>query len=157
MRAVELVPMTEEEFTAYREHVIVAYAEAKVHAGNWPAQDARRLSEEAHEQLLPAGLVTSVNHIYTARDGGRVVGTLWFAERDGESGRLAYLYNIEVHREQRGKGYGKAMMAALEDEVAKLGLDTIQLHVFGDNTTARSLYAGAGYAETNVVMSKRLR
>ncbi|QFU92882.1 GNAT family N-acetyltransferase [Amycolatopsis sp. YIM 10] len=155
--AVELVPMTEEEFAAYRAHVIVAYAEAKVKAGNWPAEGAEQRSVEVHEKLLPAGLATSANHVYTARDDGRVVGTLWFAERDGENGRLAYLYNIEVAGAERGKGYGKAMMAALEHEVLAVGLDAIQLHVFGDNTTARSLYQGAGYAETNVVMNKRLR
>ncbi|MBP2181474.1 GNAT family N-acetyltransferase [Amycolatopsis magusensis] len=149
--------MTEEEFAIYREHLVLAYAEAKVQAGNWPAGDAERLSEEAHRTLLPGGLATPAHHFYVARDDDRLVGTLWLAERDGDNGRSAYLYYIEVAEAERGKGYGKAMMAALETEVTALGLDSIQLHVFGDNTTARALYRDAGYAETNVVMSKRLR
>jgi ribosomal protein S18 acetylase RimI-like enzyme len=37
-----------------------------------------------------------------------------------------------------------------------MGIQKVTLHVFGDNTVARSLYRKLGFVETNVVMAKSL-
>ncbi|KAB2854509.1 MAG: GNAT family N-acetyltransferase, partial [Anaerolineae bacterium] len=47
-------------------------------------------------------------------------------------------------------------MLALEDEVKKVGLDSIGLHVFGHNQSAYALYQKIGYETTNIVMAKKL-
>jgi len=52
--------------------------------------------------------------------------------------------------------YGYALRA-LEQEVARLGLTGIALHVFGHNTQAQSLYRKLGYETTNINLFKPIR
>jgi ribosomal protein S18 acetylase RimI-like enzyme len=89
-------------------------------------------------------------------ESGETVGAVWFAP-DGEIGRgAAFLWDIAIDPEHRGRGYGRAAMEALEALVRALGYDAIRLHVFGDNDVARHLYRAVGYSETSVSMMKRL-
>jgi ribosomal protein S18 acetylase RimI-like enzyme len=81
---------------------------------------------------------------------------VWFAERGVPEPPHAFIYNIEIDETQRGKGYGKATMLALESEVRALGLHRIGLHVFGHNETAIRLYERSGYHTTNILMAKDL-
>jgi ribosomal protein S18 acetylase RimI-like enzyme len=156
MPALTLTPLTAEEFTAYYRETVSAYAAANVATGSWKPEEAQQRAEDTHAELLPDGVATPKHHLFAARAENRRVGVIWFAERDEASGPLAYVYDVRVDADQRGKGYGRAVMEAVEAEVRKLGLSKIQLHVHGGNTTARALYGSAGYAETNVVMLKRL-
>jgi ribosomal protein S18 acetylase RimI-like enzyme len=81
---------------------------------------------------------------------------LWFAP-DGEIGRgTAFIWDIVIRPEYRGRGYGRAALEALEALVGALGYDAIRLHVFGDNDAAYHLYRSVGYSETDVSMVKRL-
>jgi ribosomal protein S18 acetylase RimI-like enzyme len=156
MPSITLAPLTAEEFTAYYREAVSFYAAANVASGNWKPEDAQQRAEDAHATLLPDGVATPKNHFFAARNENRKIGVIWFAERDETSGPLAYVYDVRVDPDQRGKGYGRAVMEAVEAEVRKLGLGKIQLHVHGDNTAARKLYGSVGYAETNVVMRKQL-
>ena len=79
---------------------------------------------------------------------------IWFAEKTKFSQPIAYVFNIEVQPEHRGKGHAKRALQALEAEVARLGLHGIALHVFGHNQAARKLYAGLGYEPTNISLFK---
>ena len=47
-------------------------------------------------------------------------------------------------------------MALLRDEARALGLERIELNVFGGNEGARRLYQSLGYQETFVTMAKDL-
>ena len=47
-------------------------------------------------------------------------------------------------------------MTALEDEVRRLGHDTVGLNVWGGNEVARGLYRSLGWAEESVHMRKSL-
>ena len=69
----------------------------------------------------------------------------------------AFIWDIAIVAEYRGRGYGRAALQALEPLVRELGYDSIGLHVFGDNEVARQLYRSVGYMETDVSMQKRLR
>jgi ribosomal protein S18 acetylase RimI-like enzyme len=156
MPRITLTPLTDEEFEGYYRDAVSFYAAANVATGNWKPEDAQRRAEEAHAKLLPDGVATPKNHLFAARAENRRVGVIWFAEREEASGPLAYVYDVRVDADQRGKGYGRAVMEAVEAEVRALGLNKIQLHVHGGNTPARTLYGSVGYAETNVVMVKQL-
>ena len=93
--------------------------------------------------VLPDGLATAGTHIWAVEEEGRVVGTVFVGVRDGG----AWLYDITIAAAERGKGYGRAAMTALEDEVRALGYDTIGLNVWGGNDVARGLYRSLGWAE----------
>ncbi len=156
MTQIRLDPMTAEEYAAYLRKAVLAYAEAHVSAKSWPAEGARQRAIDEYAALLPEGVATPGHHLYTARDGDRTIGIVWFAERPYGVGRVAYLYDIEVDAALRGQGHGEALMQAMEHEVRSAGLKAVRLQVFGNNSVARSLYRKLGYVETNVVMAKEL-
>lgn len=68
----------------------------------------------------------------------------------------AWIYDIEVMEDHRGKGYGRAILHAAEQETLKNGVNSIGLNVFGTNTVARSLYESAGYEITAQQMQKEI-
>jgi ribosomal protein S18 acetylase RimI-like enzyme len=74
---------------------------------------------------------------------GAVVGRVWVALQ--WPGKIGAICQIEVVAEQRGKGYGRALLRAAEEATAAEGVEAIGLNVFGENTVARSLYASSGY------------
>ena len=153
-----LNPMTEEELVPYLEFLMVDYANEKVKAGNWPADQAMELSKAEFARLLPDGVHSSDQYLFSIFDEakGQNVGAIWFAAR-GEGGKKsAWIYDVLVYEEFRRQGYATQAMLALEDEVKKLDLMTIGLHVFGHNPSAYALYQKIGYETTNIVMAKKL-
>jgi GNAT superfamily N-acetyltransferase len=121
---------------------------ARRHAARTSPSEVER--DVAH--VLPQGLGTPSSWIWAVEDDGRVVGTVFLGVRDGG----AWLYDITIAEGERGKGYGRAAMTALEDEVRALGHATIGLNVWGGNDVARGLYRSLGWAEESVHMRKTL-
>ena len=115
-------------------------------------EDADAKVERDVAAVLPDGLATAGTRIWAVEDDGRKVGTVFVGIRDAG----AWLYDITIDEEERGRGYGRAAMTALEDEVRALGHDTIALNVWGANEVARGLYTSLGWAEESVHMRKRL-
>ena len=111
----------------------------------------------AFTRLVPDGGDT-VGHEFRSikTDTGAIVGSLWFAAEDEIGHGTAFVWDIEIGKAHRGHGYGRAAMEALEPLARSLGYDTIRLHVFADNATARRLYVAVGYDETDITMVKRL-
>jgi ribosomal protein S18 acetylase RimI-like enzyme len=60
-------------------------------------------------------------------------------------GARSFVYDIVVDAAQRRRGYGRAILAAIEDELRGRGIGSIALNVFGTNTGARALYESVGY------------
>lgn len=153
-----LNPMTEEELMSFLDYMINDYAAEKVRAGNWPADKALELSKAEFDQLLPNGVQSPNQYLFSIFDEakGQNVGAIWFAVRGEGSQKSAWIYNLLVHEQFRRQGYATQAMLALEDEVKKLGLDNIGLHVFGHNQSAYALYQNIGYETTNIIMAKKL-
>jgi ribosomal protein S18 acetylase RimI-like enzyme len=156
MSAVELRPMTEREYADWYPRAVSEYAEGHIKAGSMPADRAHEMAAKQFAELLPAGLATSAHHLLVAEAQGEPVGVLWLNIPTEGTGVNAFVYDVEVRPEQRGKGYGRAMMVGAERYSLGHGAATIKLHVFGDNTVARSLYESLGYVTTNVNMAKPL-
>jgi ribosomal protein S18 acetylase RimI-like enzyme len=155
---VRLDPMTAAEFGHYLEPAIREYADQKVMAGEWTPEESVRLSRRDHMRLLPDGLASADHLLFTARDEatGQAVATLWLALRMRGVDVEAYVYDLEVRSELRGRGYGRATMRACLVKARELHADTVGLHVFGHNATARALYSSMGFEPTNINMSLRL-
>lgn len=155
----QLVPMTEPEFQAFRTEDIAGYAQEHVKTGRWRPEEAMGLAEQEFDYLLPDGLATPNQYLFSLRDEalGTAVGRLWFAVQEGEGGEpIAYVCNIIIFKAFRRQGYGSQAMQALEEKVRALGLSTITFHVFGHNHAARAMYEKLGYETTNVMMRKML-
>lgn len=155
----KLVPMTQAEFDAWLEQDIRVYAGEKIRAGAWQAAEALDRSRQEHLRLLPDGPATKDHYLYTLVDesSGVSVGMLWVARVERGGKPIAFLNDIKIDEQFRGRGYGKQAMLALEDTARGLGLDTIGLHVFGHNTIARDLYLKVGYQITDYNMEKKLK
>ncbi len=155
---VRLVPMSQTEFEGYLAFAVQDYAQEHVRAGNWSADQARQLSEQSFRSLLPDGVATENQHLFTieAQTLGAKVGMLWFAVEEREGGPRAFLYDIRIDEAYRRRGYGTEALQALEAKVRELDLTRIMLHVFGHNDAARAIYAKLGYEVVDLILSKKL-
>jgi ribosomal protein S18 acetylase RimI-like enzyme len=154
---VELVPMSTDEFREYLEEAIRGYAEEKVAAGNWTAEEAHQRSAHEFAELLPQGINTPNQHLFTVVDAARNrVGFIWLAVQDHGGRKRSFIYDLAIHPPFRRRGYGAATLQAIEATARGLGASEIGLHVFAHNTAARALYEKAGYEVTNLNMRKEL-
>jgi hypothetical protein len=69
-------------------------------------------------------------------------------------GREAYLFDIELVPEARGRGLGRATMLAAEQTARSLGATRMGLNVFGHNTVAARLYDSLGYLVVGEVLTR---
>ncbi len=152
---IHLEPMTEAEFRAYLEPAIAEYAAEHVKSGHWNSADALEESRKEFTQLLPDGLNTVNQHLFSIKDdSGTNVGRLWFAVRERGADRSAFIYDVHIYESFQRRGYATQAFQALETRARDMGITAISLHVFGHNTSARALYEKLGFETTNLMMNK---
>jgi ribosomal protein S18 acetylase RimI-like enzyme len=157
VKELQLRPATASEWDEYRAVIIPDYAAGRVRAGEWDPDEADALSAKAVNELLPEGVETRGMLLRAAETpDGDVVGLVWLALNRPASQDSAWIYYIEIFPRWRGKGYGRALLRAAEQESMRYGATNIGLNVFGENTVARSLYDSSAYAITSMTMRKEL-
>ena len=150
-----LRPMAAAEFAGWAEQSIAGYALDKVASGQWTAEESLELTRKEHNGLLPLGLETPANHLFTIIDRQSVpVGMIWFGVRKKFGADVAYVFDVQIRPERQREGHAARAFAALEEELRRRGLTGIALHVFGHNEAARALYAKLGFEPTNISMFK---
>ena len=152
MASVTFRPLREDEFEGWSENHSRVYAEGMIAFADLSRADAEAKAARDVALVFPQGLATEGIRLWVVEDDGRPVGTVFLGVRDGG----AWLYDITIAEEERGRGYGRAAMLALEEEVRRLGYDALGLNVWGGNEVARNLYRSLGFAEVSVGMKKRL-
>ncbi len=156
MDRLQLRSMTAAEFDTYRARLVPEYAAEHVRAGDWAADQAETLATRQLNDLLPAGPDSpGMLLLVASTSGGEPVGLVWVALDRPRAGE-AWIYDIQVNPEHRGKGYGRALLEAAEQEAARHGSQAIGLNVFGTNAVARRLYESSGYEITAMNMRKEL-
>ncbi|NWG08306.1 MAG: GNAT family N-acetyltransferase [Chloroflexi bacterium] len=153
---IQLTPMTQSEFDAFLERLIPEYAADNVRAGYWDASDALERSRKETARLLPQGLQTKDHHLFTLYAGNQAVGIIWLKANLDNPIKNGFIFDVEVKKEFRGKGYGKKIMLLVEEKARELGLKSLGLHVFGYNMVARNLYESIGYEVSSLNMVKQL-
>ncbi|QNE23016.1 GNAT family N-acetyltransferase [Kribbella qitaiheensis] len=142
--------MTDEELAGWREYTEVGYADAIGPARGLTPEQALKQSRKEIGELLAERETASEHLIWSAcSPDGTVVGNLWIRARKP----VPFVFNIEVNEDQRGHGYGRAIMLAGQEECRRLGFDRLDLNVFYNNQTAVNLYTSLGY----VVISQQMR
>ncbi|MFJ8821968.1 GNAT family N-acetyltransferase [Streptomyces sp. NPDC102467] len=143
--------MAEAEFGRWLAPAKERYARTVVERGA-TEEEAREKAERDHAALLPEGVATPDVLISVLEHGGATVGTLWLAQRaDG-----AYVYDVEVVPDQRGRGHGRSLMLLAEADSIAAGATRIGLNVFAGNTPALRLYASLDYVPTQHHLYKQL-
>lgn len=151
----KLVPMQQEDFESYLERDILEYAEEHVRNGNWKKEEAIERSQKEHQQLLPDGLQSKNQYLFSIIDdtSDQKLGMLWV----NITNHQAFIYYFRIDEEQRGKGYGKQALLALDEKLRSMNVESVGLHVFGDNIAAQELYKKMGFQITGMHMNKILK
>lgn len=151
---VKLEPLQQEDFEQFLERETHNYAEDHVRNGNWPAEGALERSRKEFEHYLPEGIHSKDQFLYSILDDrDNKVGVLWVQVKD----QKAFIFDFVIDEEFRGKGYGKQALAAMDEKLKSMDVESVGLHVFGDNIVAQELYKKAGYQITGIHMKKTLK
>jgi ribosomal protein S18 acetylase RimI-like enzyme len=147
--------MQEREFADYKSQTLGRYAEQLETEGVDP-ETAYALAIDAIDKLLPLQHETPGHHLFTLKsvEESESVGYLWLGKDPAAGPHSAYIYEIFVHPEFRGRGVGTAALREAERWAAQAGKTTLALNVFWHNEGARRLYARFGFAADRVRMSK---
>jgi ribosomal protein S18 acetylase RimI-like enzyme len=151
--------MTRAEFDAWAPHSVSNFADQQVSAGLMSPPEATALAERAFAELLPQGLETPLHHFWTVRETGgpdRAAGHLWVRVQPLDDEVEAYVYDVELVPDARGRGLGRATVLAAEAEARDLGASVLRLNVFGHNPAAVRLYDRLGLIVESAVLQHRL-
>jgi len=148
----QLREMTAPEFTQFLDVAVRNFADEKIKNGSWEASSALEQSQTAFRTLLPEGLQTKDHYLRSIERDGQNIGFLWYAIKDEDGERIAFLYEIFVQPEHRGNGAGTDAMQAFLQEAKRHPIQNIWLHVFGHNGGAVRLYQRLGFEITDYSM-----
>ncbi|POX63008.1 N-acetyltransferase [Streptomyces sp. Ru62] len=136
-------PMTPAEYPAWHASETAAYVADIVRSGAMTEEEAARKADRDFEELLPQGLETPGNSVLVLEAAGEPIGTGWL--KHGHLPGVTYGYSLNVLERHRGKGYGRAAMAAGEQVALAAGDSMLMFTVWGGNEVAMNLYTSAGY------------
>ncbi|MEV8037216.1 GNAT family N-acetyltransferase [Streptomyces sp. NPDC086182] len=144
-------PMTRDEYEIWDRAGRREYAEDWISRGV-PVADALAKASRDFGGALPQGPATANTWLGVLEHEGVPVGDLWLGRRGGS----AFVYDVGVRVEQRGRGHGRTLMRLAEVQAMAAGLDRIALNVFAGNTPAERLYESLGYGTTEYCLYKTL-
>ncbi|MBT2384550.1 GNAT family N-acetyltransferase [Streptomyces sp. ISL-11] len=149
-------PMTPDEFVTWEERAREAYARDWIARGV-PEDQAYAKADDDHRSALADGLATPDTLMSVLEHRGTVVGSLWLRLRaSATGGPEAYVFDVEVAEEHRGRGHGRSLMLLAEAQALSSGARRLGLNVFAGNTPALRLYESLGYRPTEFHLYKAL-
>lgn len=94
--------------------------------------------------------------LFAARTAGHIVGMAALAWYDVPTGRKAWIEDVVVDETARGRGAGRALVAAAIGEASRIGAGRVWLTSRPARRAARALYRSMGFeaAETEVFVLK---
>lgn len=156
---IQLIPMSEQEYSAFYEYAILDYADGLVRAGNAQPDIAIQVSEQQCAPVLSNKLASPNQFFFLIYDDtldAKQVGYLWWGIREQYGIRTAVLYFIGILEPYRRRGYATQALRLLEEQIREEGLEEIRLYVFGHNERAWALYKKMGYAAVSITMAKKV-
>ena len=89
--------------------------------------------------------IAADDNLFIARDEGKIVGSLTLIIFRIPTGVRAWIEDVVVDGEQRGKGIGEALTRAALDRAAELGSRTVDLTSRPSREAANRLYQRVGF------------
>lgn len=144
-----LRPMRADEWDGWIAQQAAGYVDQLVNMGGYTQTDAEAKAVSDDETLLPDGMATAGHRFLIAEEGstpGHEVAWLWLGPGDDPSTPdTVWVYDLEVGANERGRGYGRAVMVLAEAAARAMGGTLIMLNVFAGNDVAIALYDSLGY------------
>lgn len=155
---VSLNPIDPKDFDVFMNQAIDVYTQDNIKSGTWQPDEALEKSREEFHRLLPEGLKTKDQYLFTIPDNNsnNKIGVLWVQVKMNTSPRKAFICDFIIEPQFRGQGYGKQALQALDEKLIQMNVESVSLHVFAHNTNAVGLYETMGYLPTNLNMKKTL-
>ena len=150
---ITLEPIQQEDFERFLDQEIRNYAADHVRNGNWPAEGSLERSRQEFEALLPEGIHSQHQHLWSICRDAEKIGVLWIEAKNAK----AFIYDFIIDEPFRGRGYGKQALASMEEKLKAMNIESVGLHVFGDNLGAQELYKKVGFQITGIHMQKKLK
>ena len=148
MADVVISPVTADEAELLLSSARETYAAGlRSQRGLSPEQADQKAADDV-TALLPEGQDTAGQVLLAAREEGRYVGGIWAAAQGPDRAGMAWIYQVWVEPEARGRGLSKRLIQAAGDAVRVLGADSLGLNVFGDNAPAIAVYDSLGFTVT---------
>lgn len=143
-----------EELPVYRQIAITEYARDLAESRKCSLEEGLVRSTEQIDSTLSNGIDTPSNrlNIMTAEESDIVFGYLWITVSE----KTAWVYDIYIHPEWRGKGYGRTALEEMNRRLFSEGIVEIGLRVAANNGRAKKLYEKLGFEMTGFNLSKRL-
>lgn len=118
-----------------------------------------QLSDSVHtitEEELNSLLSSSQSHLYVLESDGQFIGMTTLCLYQCPTGWKAWIEDVIVDRNFRGKGYGKLMVRKAMEECKNRGNVTLMLTSRPSRIVANQLYQSLGFEkrETNVYKMK---
>ena len=165
---VHLKPLTEDEYYYFFPQLIKGYAKEMVHCGEWQEDYALSISRNELDLLLPKGIYTPGQLLYSIKSNAlnsgslnNLVGYIWVGKNSSDM-RTAHIYDFYIRQALRNRGYGSFALKLIEKEMQKRNYTTLTLHAFNHNIKAINLYKKFGHAivssnEKHTYMKKEIR
>jgi ribosomal protein S18 acetylase RimI-like enzyme len=99
------------------------------------------MDENLFRSVIAGGIETGARQYYIAKAGDEPIGTINIDVIDG----APYLYGFVIKPDQRGRGYGKQMLASTIADIIAERPQPIFLEVETENTRALTLYQAFGF------------
>ncbi|MER3384222.1 GNAT family N-acetyltransferase [Pectobacterium aroidearum] len=152
---VNLTDMAEGDYPEYRQFFILEYAQDLQASRGYDAEKARAIATQSIDIALPQSVHTAANKlwcIHSAENEDAVIGYLWVILKEN----AAWVSDFCLLPAWRGRGFGKAALAAMDAALVALGIGEIGLRVAVHNPVARALYEKSGFQITGFNMHKHL-
>lgn len=143
-----------DELPIYRQIAITEYAKDLAESRKCSFEEGLARSTELIDSTLSHRIDTPSNrlNIMTAEEGDIVFGYLWITVSE----KTAWVYDIYIHPEWRGKGYGRTALEEMNKRLFAEGILEVGLRVAANNGRAKKLYEQLGFEMTGFTLSKRL-
>ncbi len=154
---VTLKPMSQEDFEKYFPVALDRLSTELGKARRTTPKESKEMAEQSFNTLFPDRKVKSKDQfVFTILSEDVTVGILHFGIRRDRQEPYAFVWDLEICRTFRSKGFGSQAMARLEQEVLSLGISLVGLNVFAHNDHAIELYKKLKYKPTSITMFKTL-
>ena len=151
--------ITTEEYQDWFDYSTTNYANDKVQAKQWSAEEALERAKKETTNYLADGINTPNHYIYhiVAHDSNVRVGCLWWFLTERCDRRIGFIFDIHIFQQYQRQGFAKSALQHLEEVVLEKQVEALSLHVFAFNTGAYNLYKKLGYVPTSFSMTRELK
>lgn len=145
---IKLTKMDSIDFIKFIEIATKNYAEEKIENGSWDESFALEKAKKDFSTLLVDDENTENNILKNILVDEKNIGYIWYSINNEEI-KEAYLYEIFISEDGRGKGIGTEVMKISMKELKEKNIENFRLHVFGHNQSALKFYKKLGFEITD--------